>query len=219
MHHNATTREATLRSLENTGAFNKLRFALFPKWFLYNHEEPQSGLYPFSGQPPSQWDLRTFNLSYWRHVEGMLRELAGRGIIADIILFHPYDGVPLEALPGHWGFDCLGGRDASSYDPANDEHYLQYAVARLASFSNVWWSLANEWDLIECKSRGLRPPAMSPVEKQAAERFPSEQDLLCYSHQYDDLRTGYGNDTAGLRDHWQRHGKKERRTLCTRIGR
>ena len=175
MHHHATTREATLRSLESTAAFNKLRFALFPKWFLYNHEEPQSGLYPFSGQPPSQWDLRAFNLSYWRHVEGMVRELARRGVIADIILFHPYDGVPLETLPGRWGFDCLGGRDAASYDPANDEHYLRYAVARLASFSNVWWSLANEWDLIACKSRGLRPPPMSPAEKQAAERFPSEQ--------------------------------------------
>ena len=69
--------------------------------------------------------------------------------MADLILFHPYDGVPLEASEGHWGFDCLGGHDPLRYGPANDEHYLRYAVARLASFSNVWWSLANEWDLLD----------------------------------------------------------------------
>ena len=100
--------------------------------------------------------------------------------MADLILFHPYDGVPLEASEGHWGFDCLGGHDPLRYGPANDEHYLRYAVARLASFSNVWWSLANEWDLIACKARGLRPAAVGPLaDQQAAEGRPSEQDLLC----------------------------------------
>merc|ERR1719506_710631 len=60
-------------------------------------------------------------------------------VIADIIVFHPYDG-------GHWGFDCMGGRDKEKYDTAHDEFYLQYLGARLSSFSNVWWSMANEWD-------------------------------------------------------------------------
>ena len=218
VHHNASTRASTLRSLDSTGAFNKLRFALFPKWFLYNHEEPQSGLYPFAGQPPSGWDFRTFNISYWRHLEGLIGELGRRGIVADLILFHPYDGVPLEASKGHWGFDCLGGHNPLSYDTANDEHFLRYAVARLASFSNVWWSLANEWDLIACKASGLRPAPASQAEQLAAERRPSEQDLLCYARQYDDLRAGYGNDTVGLLEHWRRHGKKEGRTLCTKMG-
>ena len=49
----------------------------------------------------------------------------------------------------------MGGRDADTYDLSNDVHYLRYAVARLAAFSNVWWSMANEWDFIRCKSRGL----------------------------------------------------------------
>eukprot|EP00662_Eupelagonemidae_sp_cell21_P009427 gene9427-36926_t len=41
----------------------------------------------------------------------------------------------------------MGGRDAASYDTAHDELYLRYIAARLASKRNVWWSMANEWDL------------------------------------------------------------------------
>jgi len=70
------------------------------------------------------------------------------GIIADLILFHPYDS-------GHWGFDCLGGSDPAAYDTARDRRYLEYAVARLSAYSNVWWSMANEWSFVGCKSRGV----------------------------------------------------------------
>ncbi|MFJ4029085.1 DUF5605 domain-containing protein [Paenarthrobacter sp. NPDC089989] len=34
----------------------------------------------------------------------------------------------------------------------NDDRYVRYAVARLASFSNVWWSLANEHDVMVMKT-------------------------------------------------------------------
>jgi hypothetical protein len=56
------------------------------------------------------------------------------GIEADIILFHPYD---------RWGFSDMGAE--------NDDRYLRYAVARLAAFRNVWWSLANEFDILKTK--------------------------------------------------------------------
>jgi hypothetical protein len=36
--------------------------------------------------------------------------------------------------------------------PARDDRYVRYLVARLAAYSNVWWSLANEWDLVKAKS-------------------------------------------------------------------
>ena len=32
-----------------------------------------------------------------------------------------------------------------------DDRYLQYVVARLAAYRNVWWSLANEWDFMRRK--------------------------------------------------------------------
>lgn len=36
-------------------------------------------------------------------------------------------------------------------DPVADDRYVAYAVARLGSFANVWWSLANEYDLLFTK--------------------------------------------------------------------
>lgn len=35
---------------------------------------------------------------------------------------------------------------------AQDERYLRYVVARLSAYRNVWWSMANEWDLLRSKS-------------------------------------------------------------------
>ena len=35
--------------------------------------------------------------------------------------------------------------------PTVDERYVRYVVRRLAAFTNVWWSLANEYDLIWTK--------------------------------------------------------------------
>ncbi len=63
--------------------------------------------------------------------------MAKLGIEADIILFHPYD-------KGRWGFDNM---------PMEiNLKYIEYITARLASFRNVWWSIANEWDLVKTKT-------------------------------------------------------------------
>ncbi len=36
-------------------------------------------------------------------------------------------------------------------DAEDHDRYLHYAVARLAAFRNVWWSPANEFDIMESK--------------------------------------------------------------------
>lgn len=33
-----------------------------------------------------------------------------------------------------------------------DDHYVRYVVARLAAYQNVWWSMANESDLLKTKT-------------------------------------------------------------------
>ena len=33
-----------------------------------------------------------------------------------------------------------------------DELYLKYIIARFAAYHNVWWAMANEWDLFQNKS-------------------------------------------------------------------
>jgi Domain of unknown function (DUF5060)/Protein of unknown function (DUF4038) len=125
--------EQTLKTLA-TSPFNKIRFCVFPKRYLWNTNEPI--LYPFVGEPATNWDFTRFNVKYFQHLEQRVLDLQKLGIEADIILFHPYD-------EGHWGFDRM--------QADVDDRYLRYVVARLAAYRNVWWSLANEWDFMRRK--------------------------------------------------------------------
>ncbi|MFO8006146.1 MAG: DUF5060 domain-containing protein [Candidatus Brocadiia bacterium] len=123
--------EQTLRTLAEA-PFNKLRMCVFPKSYVYNQNEPE--YYPFQGEPLEDWDFTRFEPAFWRHFEKRLGQLRDMGIEADLILFHPYD---------RWGFSRM---------PAEaDDRYLRYAVARLAAYRNVWWSMANEWDFMGSK--------------------------------------------------------------------
>ena len=141
----------TLRSLKDS-AFNKIRFCVFPKHYDYNLGEPRS--YHYQGTPMDssvltkenfmQYTFRTegnhfdytrFNPAHFRHVEWCIEQLRELGIEADIILMHPYD---------RWGF-CTMTRE-------QDDLYWRYAVARFAAYRNVWWSLANEYDLFPTKT-------------------------------------------------------------------
>lgn len=142
---------ATLKALASA-PFNKIRFCVFPKHYEYNLGEPIA--YPFEGTPMdssvlnernfqeytgrtegNHFDGTRFNPSYFRHIEECIRKLGELGIESDLILFHPYD---------RWGFSQMGR--------VADERYLRYVVARFASFHNVWWSLANEYDQLPAKT-------------------------------------------------------------------
>jgi hypothetical protein len=121
----------TLRTLA-AAPFNKLRMCVFPKDYVYNRNEPV--YYPFEGTPPTDWDFTRFSPAFFRHLEKRVEDLQRLGIEADIILLHPYD---------RWGFQHM--------PPEADDRYLRHVVARLASFRNVWWSLANEFDFLNSK--------------------------------------------------------------------
>ncbi|MEU6904223.1 DUF5605 domain-containing protein [Streptomyces coeruleorubidus] len=123
--------EQTLRTLAQS-PFNKVRMCVFPKSFIHNTNEPP--LYPFEGSPAADWDFERPDPAYFRHLEERIARLGDLGIQADVILFHPYD---------RWGFSAMS--------PADDDRYLRYVVSRLASYPHVWWSLANEYDLLWSK--------------------------------------------------------------------
>jgi hypothetical protein len=125
-------RAATRRTLA-AGTFTKVRMCLLPKWYLYNTDEPE--LYPFPGSAESGWDTTRFDPRFFRRFEDEVRALRELGIEADVILFHPYD---------RWGFSDLG-RDV-------DDRLTRYAVRRLSALSNVWWSMANEYDMVRTKT-------------------------------------------------------------------
>ncbi|MGO4585284.1 DUF5605 domain-containing protein [Arthrobacter sp. 2RAF6] len=111
------------------GPFNKMRMCVFPKSYLFNENEPE--FYPFEGSLATGFDYERPNPEFYRHLEHRIGQLEELGIEADLILFHAYD---------RWGFSTLS--------PGQDDRYLKYVVARLASHRNIWWSLANEYDLL-----------------------------------------------------------------------
>lgn len=147
VHQNDDLVEKTLETLSK-GYFNKIRFCIFPKHYLYNLHEPVT--YPYEGTPcdmegfdpeslkggfkireGNKWDYRRFVPEHFRRIDRAVIALRDMSIEADIILFHPYD---------RWGFSQMAMEDML--------FYLRYAMARYSAFRNIWWSMANEFDLL-----------------------------------------------------------------------
>ena len=124
--------EQTLETLKNS-PFNKVRMCIFPKFYTYNTANPEQ--YAFMGNEEEGFDFTRFNPKFWDHLETRIAQLDELGIEADIILLHPYD---------KWGF--------AKMDRTTDIFYLKYAVDRLCHFKNIWWAMANEFDLLPWKS-------------------------------------------------------------------
>jgi hypothetical protein len=131
-HQGDALEERTLETLRSA-PFNKMRMCVFPKHYAFNANEPV--YYPFPRDAAGNNDYSRFNPAFYQHLEKRIRDLQALGIEADLILFHPYD---------NWGYNNM---------PAEvNDRYLRYTVARLASFRNVWWSMANEWDFVKTKT-------------------------------------------------------------------
>jgi hypothetical protein len=140
--------EQTLATLQ-AAPFNKMRMCVFPKHYAFNENEPEYYPFPCLSRGSSTWtgsykidvqegwkfDFSRFEPAFFQHFEQRVADLLDLGVEADIILFHPYD---------RWGFAIM--------DAATDDRYLRYVVARLAAYRNVWWSMANEYDLMPNKS-------------------------------------------------------------------
>jgi hypothetical protein len=131
-HQRPELEELTLRTLA-TSAFRKLRMCVFPKWFLFNTDEPSR--FPFVRGQDGEWDFTRFEPAFFQHLDARVGQLGELGIQADVILFHPYD---------RWGF--------SEMPAAADDRYVSYVVRRLAAYPHVWWALANEFDIVLAKT-------------------------------------------------------------------
>lgn len=132
LHQSEALQQQTLDTLRKS-PFNKLRMCVFPKSYEYNHNEPP--YYPFERSDAGVSNFTRFNPAFFRHLEQRIADLRAAGIEADLILFHPYD---------RWGYSTM---------PAEaDDRYLRYVLARLSAYRNIWWSMANEYDLMRAKS-------------------------------------------------------------------
>ena len=148
-----------LKYCAENGIFNKIRFSIFPA-MNGNFENYVPLYYPYIGTPPNQWgNYDKFNVKFWQHLDYILSRLQSFDppMIADIILFHPYD-------TGYYGFDCMGCPypnnsyskcPSDSYDTSNDEFYIKYITSRIGSYRNVWYNMCNEFSKVETKSKGL----------------------------------------------------------------
>lgn len=183
--------EQTLKTLSEN-KFNKIRMLTFPKNYNYNTTEPD--IYPYEGAPKkvsdtfdfNSWNLKPedigfdfskINPTYFQHLENRIKELDNLGVEADLILFHPYD---------HWGFARMGEK--------YDKLYLKYIIARLASYKNIWWSLANEYDLLAMA--GQKPlKAWDELGELVKKEDPS--DHLISIHNWYDPPTN-----KGTRQNW-----------------
>lgn len=144
--------EKTLENLRKAH-FNKIRFCMWPKHYDFNLSEPRS--YPYEGKPMdsqilnednfrnytgktegNHWDFTKFCPEHFRHIEKCVLKLQALGIEADVIVMHPYD---------RWGF--------SSMTAEQDDLYWKYVLARFSAYRNIWWSLANEYDLLTKKTQ------------------------------------------------------------------
>ncbi|WP_416865743.1 MAG: DUF5060 domain-containing protein [Imperialibacter sp.] len=123
--------EKTLNTLAKS-PFNKIRMCVFPKSYSYGNDTEPWAL-PFQ-KKDSLNDLTQPNYEFFQNFDKRVAQLMGMGIQADVILFHPYD---------RWGYSEMGKE--------MNEKYVRYMIARLSAYRNVWWSLANEWDVPRIK--------------------------------------------------------------------
>lgn len=191
----------TLEELDK-GYFNKMRFCVFPKHYIHNFRDPET--FPYEGTPVdnsglceenfsynvsfegNRWDFSRFNPEHFRRIERCITDLMERGMEADIIVMHPYD---------RWGFSAM--------TKEQDDLYWNYVAARFSAFRNVWWSLANEYDL-------LREKSLADWERYA--------QILCEKDPYNHLR-GIHNCMA-FYDHsrpWITHASLQRQDLYRHV--
>lgn len=124
----AERQEQTIKTLKNT-CFNKIRMLVFPKFMPYNKEEPEH--FPYERRMDGTWNVEEIDPIFWDNLDKRVQQLAEIGVEADLILFHPYD---------KWGFSRMSRQDSLTY--------LRYVIARYSAYPNVWWSLANEYEML-----------------------------------------------------------------------
>lgn len=132
VHQPEALQRETLSTLEKA-PFNKIRMCVFPKSMPYNNNDPDC--YPFEKNAVGGWDVENPDPVFWEKLDQRIGQLMELGIEADLILFHPYD---------RWGFARLSQKDSLTY--------LEYCIARLGAYRNIWWSLANEYEMVYSKS-------------------------------------------------------------------
>lgn len=141
--------EITLKTLKEA-SFNKIRMCILPKDISWR-EVPDPPYFPFKRIGEKTWDYYTFDTKFFQRLERRIHQLMKLGIECDLILFHPYDY-------DRWDLVKIG-RDEGDF-------YLDYVIARLGAFRNIWWSAANEYDLVKTKEMDDWDHILQKIQKE-----------------------------------------------------
>jgi hypothetical protein len=166
---------------------NKLRFLVFPQAGGHISHEPD--LLPFERDADGAWDVARPVPAFFQRLDDAVRRLGDAGVQADVLIFNAYDG-------GHFGLDGL--------TEEQDAAYLRYLVARLSAYDNVWWSLCNEFDILD------RP----------TERWTRMGEMLAEIDPHDRLRSIH--QWGRFYDHnqpWVTHASIQNGSAVTEFGR
>ncbi len=155
-HQDDTRIAETLGTLKGA-PFNKVRHCVFPKHYDYNREEPE--IFAFE-RKNDKWDVRRPCLAFWQKLERIILEMGKLGIQSDLILFHPYD---------KWGFSSMPEEDTKVY--------LDYLLRRFAAIPHIWWSLANEFDLVAKRTE----QQWYDLEQYVSDHDPYHHLLSCHN--------------------------------------
>lgn len=149
--------EQTIETLKSS-PFNKIRMCVFPKWYEHNYDKVPI-LYPYEGSVEEGFDYERPNVEFFRLLEKRVGQLAENQIQADIIIFHPYER-------NEWAFNYM--------NEEQDRLYMQYLITRLGAYHNVWWSMANEWDIFVMTQRNC--PKSDATYWDKLGRFVHDED-------------------------------------------
>ncbi len=131
LHQPDDRRAETVEAIADAG-FDKLRFMVFPQAGGYVEHVPE--LLPFERDADGRWDVSRPVIPFFRRLDEAVELLNARGIQADVLIYNAYDN-------GRFALDALTEEE--------DAAYLRYLVARLSAHPNVWWSLCNEFDILD----------------------------------------------------------------------
>ncbi len=115
--------------IDNSAAYGmtKVRMAVYPFALGSTRSHGYPDVQPYAGSSTSP-NRNVLNIAYWQELDEVVKYIASKGMVADLILTSPYSS------NRQFGTDTQNDR------------FLNYVVNRYSAYRNVTWCLANEWN-------------------------------------------------------------------------
>lgn len=158
----ARTRNTALWQPSITGSkaygMNKIRLLVSPWGGDRRYTNGTSKAFQANPAPDLTLNRNKLDSEHWRALDEVVAYLSAQDMVADLIIFHDGD---LKTTPFAGDRPVSNPQECtaiSAAQEAQNQRYARYTVARYAAFSNVIWTLANEYQLITGASPGCNAP-------------------------------------------------------------